>query len=190
MKFRLTLLNLLFALICITNTLAQSHDRRYEDIDKKNIIKINLLSPFLGTLSLQYEKIINDESSMQYGFYYFSGTLFAQSFPVLGFCFTPEYRFYLSESTPHGIYIQPYLRFARFWLTGKYANVSDNAFTGIAGGMVFGKQWLFKNKISMDLYAGPLYTKIFFVDNSSTRGLPNVANGYWIRTGLTLGYYF
>jgi hypothetical protein len=189
MIFRIFILLVLINILSVKFALAQEKIIHLSEIEKKNIIKINLLSPFLGTLSLQLERIINNESSVQIGFYYFSGTIINNSFPVGAICFTPEYRLYLDDEAPRGFYLQPYMRLGRFW---DDQNIKvKSTFTAAAVGLLFGKQWLFYDKFTLDIYAGPLYTKPF-LDNSSynIKDLPQLVNGYWLRAGFTAGYYF
>jgi hypothetical protein len=179
-------------LLCFILIFFASHaQNKYKEIDRKNILKINLLSPFLGTLSIQNERIINSESSIQLGFYYFSGVIFGHSIPVGAVCFTSEYRFYLVEEAPRGLYIQPYMRFGRYWEDKNYSNKVGSGFNAIAAGIVFGKQWIWADKFTFDMYVGPLYTFSFFDDPSfSTKDLYGPFKGYWFRSGITFGYYF
>jgi len=189
----LFLIILTLKLICLSNVSAQVNNHNYHisEIDKKNIIKVNMLSPFMGTLSFQHEKILNSESSIQNGLYYFSGTIFNQQVPARGVCFTTEYRYYLTGEAPQGLYLQPFFRIARFWNNDLTFSNSNSDFYGTAFGLVFGKQFLFYDKFVLDIYGGPLFTKLFF-DNKkvNTKDLPPMFNGYWIRAGLSIGYYF
>lgn len=177
---------------------AQTYQRKpLKEIEKRNIVKLNLISPFVGTLSIQNERVLDEESSIQLGLYYFSGSLFGTQYPEQGFCFTPEYRMYLSDEAPRGFYIQPYLRFARFWQeqASSFAsrnNTTGNAnFYGVAGGIVMGRQWVIADRVTFDMYIGPLYTKTFFDDPSiRSRDLPPMFNGYWFRGGITFGFMF
>src|SRR5688572_4547457 len=187
--------------VCIINLLFAMHlhaqgSLQLKEPDKRNIIKINLLSPFVGTLSMQYESILNNSSSVQLGVYYFSGELFGTQYPARGVCITPEYRFYLNDDAPEGFYVQPYFRLSRYWETNTppFAHsrgyLSSN-FYGTAAGIVFGKQWIIAKVICIDIYAGPLFTKLFFDNFTHYPGdLPPMLDGYWFRTGFTVGYYF
>lgn len=192
MKLRLLNIILFLNIIYLQNASGQikSERIRIEEIDRKNIIKINLLSPFMGTISLQHERILTKETSIQNGLYYFSGLVFNQQFSINGICYTSEYRYYLKDEAPKGIYLQPYFRVARFWNSdNRFVSKSSN-FYGGAIGLVIGKQWIFYDKFCLDIYAGPLYTKIFFDDKKlNTRNLPPMFDGYWLRAGLTVGYY-
>lgn len=192
MKYRFILTIVMLNIFCLSGLFGQINNARYKfkEVEKKNIIKINLLSPFLGTLSLQHERIINSESSFQTGLYYFSGLIYNQQIPVRGISITTEYRYYLVDDAPRGIYLQPFFRIARFWSNDP--SISNANFYGTVVGMVLGKQWIFFDKFSLDMYAGPIFTKIFFDKNTNInrRDLRPLLDGYWLRTGLTVGYYF
>ncbi|MEI6508260.1 MAG: DUF3575 domain-containing protein [Bacteroidota bacterium] len=191
MSFIKTILFITFLGLLFFESSAQKRRPAIKELDKKNILKVNLLSPFLGTLSVQYEKRIDNESSFQYGFYYFSGNVFGRYVGGEGVCFTPEYRYYLTESSPEGAYIQPYVRLGKFWQTTRTTGVSADNFYATAAGIVLGKQWIFRNKISFDMYAGPLYTKSFFSNPANNiQGYNPLLNGYWLRAGCTVGVYF
>lgn len=158
---------------------------------KKNLIKLNILSPFMGTVSLQYESIINEESSFQLGVYYFSGLVFTNDVYQRGICITPEYRLYLNTTAPEGIYLQPYFRVGRFWGEGPQRKNPDYTFSGVAGGIVFGKQWIYKNKISADAYIGPVYSHLFFDSGAADKkSFYPLGNGYWLRAGCSIGFLF
>jgi hypothetical protein len=136
MKSRTFLFIVIIFLIHSSDASAQVYGSRFElkDIDKKNILKINMLSPFMGTLSIQHEKIINSESSIQNGLYYFSGYILNQQLPARGICITTEYRYYLLDEAPKGIYIQPFFRIARFWNNDSSFSNSSGGFYGTAIG--------------------------------------------------------
>jgi hypothetical protein len=186
-----SLFTLLFAM-----HLSAQNSVHFKEPDKRNIIKINLLSPFVGTLSLQYESILTNSSSFQLGAYYFSGEIFGSQYPARGVCITSEYRFYLNDDAPLGVYIQPYVRISRYWETNTPSSNPSRVylshdFYGIAGGLVLGRQWILAKVICFDIYAGPLFTKVFFDNFTHYPGdLPPMLDGYWLRSGFTVGYYF
>ena len=191
MKLRILLILLILSTLSLSRSFGQNRFG-IKEIEKKHILKINLLSPFLGTISLQHEKIINNESSFQSGIYYFSGLVLNTQNPVKAICLTTEYRYYLVDEAPNGAYIQPFFRVGRYWEDNNFSGKLGSNLYGVAVGILIGHQWIIVNKFAVDLYAGPIFTKPF-LDNSAQvniRDLPVMVNGYWLRAGFTVGYYF
>lgn len=59
------------------------------------------------------------------------------------------------------------------------------------GGVVIGKQWIFKEKISLDIFIGPSYSSgNVKVESGQDTFDTGVFDGFGIRTGLTLGFAF
>ncbi|MBX2969347.1 MAG: hypothetical protein KF803_08240 [Cyclobacteriaceae bacterium] len=126
---------------------------------RARIIKFNLLSPIAETFSGAYENVFSPETSLQI-------SVFINAY---GFGVTPEYRFYLSATpAPSGVYIAPFLRY--FEVDGYDAT--------FGGGLVIGKQNLYKNKITIDAFFGPSYNT-FVIDEVFKFGL---------RAGITVGF--
>lgn len=159
----------------------------------KNLIKVNLLSPVVRTGSFFYERVLNEKSSLQLGFFYtgtsFSGTQFR------GIGLTPEYRFYLSESkqAPAGFFVAPFARYQNLKLSDKDdANISAT-YSSFGGGVCVGNQWLFKNQVSLELFGGPSFNATSFKgNNGATRDNFFLGNlGYFsFRFGIALGFAF
>ena len=152
-----------------------------------NVIKINILSPVVKTFNIQYEKKLSAASSFQLGFFYTGYSTGSTSFS--GFGLTPEYRFYLSDTeAPKGVYAAPFVRYQNFTLT----NGGDKGTLSlIGGGLILGKQWLFKEKFALDIFIGPSYssgsTKVTSGSNSFDTGS---FGGFSVRTGICFGYAF
>lgn len=166
MNFRLKSL-IIFALLAFnTSVFAQSNT------EKKNIIKINLLSPIVRTASLFYERVVSPNSSVMLGFYY---TGFKSGDTQLsGFGLTPAYRFYLSNKyqAPAGFYVSPYLRYQYFSLTETYSNfpgttTNTGTFRAFGGGLELGYQWIFRDIITLNIFGGIGYatTATSYSDN-------------------------
>jgi len=100
----------------------------------KSVIKLNLLPIGLGDYSFQYEYAFHKNMSGALGFSLLNLTGKLKSAlvdsmgitdsKVTGWAITPEFRFYPGEKkehqAPHGFYLAPYLRFAKYKVTGKY----------------------------------------------------------------------
>ncbi len=126
---------------------------------RARILKINLLSPLVEALTLAYENVLNPEKSIQLTVSIIPG----------GFVVTPEYRYYLSETyAPQGLYVAPYLR---------YYQIDEEGLLG--GGLVIGRQGLYKKKITIDGFLGPSV--------NSANPFEDEEIFFGLRAGLTLG---
>lgn len=159
----------------------------------KTAIKINLLSPVARTFNIAFERAVNDNGSFQLGFYYTG--LKVEDVKFSGFGLTPEYRFYLSQTpAPNGFYVAPFLRYTNYNLTAD--DTTDKAtFTSFGGGVVVGRQWVFKERVTFDLFIGPKYqSRDLKVTNTSGNADEtfdiNYLNSFGIRGGITLGIAF
>lgn len=194
--------------------------------DKKNSIKANLISPFFNVLTVFYTNYLDQERAFQVGVslmtdFKYSGSNGSggEDRKLNGQALTLEYRYNLSGNHSNSRYIQPFTRIINANFDAHYTNTSYyfdpvtnqyvNANKNInynesclsAGlGFLLGVQNTIKNKLVLDLYAGPVYS--FEVTTSSTRpaGVSEYSNrgglqdillkGYGIRAGLCLGFLF
>lgn len=158
---------------------------------QENALKVNIFSPLLRTLNLQYERVLSDNSSFQLGFFYTGVGIEETRFSGIGL--TPEYRFYLSDSpAPEGVYIAPFLRYQNFNLTEEFSSAKGSLNT-FGGGLIVGKQWIFKERIALDIFIGPSYSS-GNVNVSDGDGSVDFSTGFFsgfgVRTGLCLGIAF
>ena len=186
-----------------------------------NAVKVDIIRPIFNILALSFEHKLSESSSFQIGvagtFGYKDGGGFSNSDDpsTSGFAITPEYRFYLSEKHPalEGFYAAPYLRYQylsqsgtyygeyyynpnnpNYQPTGQKYEASLNSF-GL--GVVVGRHWIFKQKFSLDAYAGPGYTVTGVssdlpdgrVTKSDFLGYFDDVN-YDLRAGVTFGIAF
>jgi hypothetical protein len=103
---------------------------------KKNLIKTSLIMPLAETFEISYERGLTNDISLHFG----------AGFGEIMF-FNPQFRYFLSENTPApaGSFIAPYALIA-------------GEDPGVGGGVLVGHQRLFKDKISLEAYLGPLIT--------------------------------
>jgi hypothetical protein len=154
-----------------------------------NVAKLNMLSVLLKTANISYEKVINEEKSIQIGISYTNGINDGKEFK--GIQLTPEYRFYLSETdAPEGVFIAPHIRYsnhnAKDNITGEKADVLS-----FGGGIVIGKQWIFKEIISLEAFLGPAYS----IASVETEGQVEEfslypLDGFSLRSGIKFGFVF
>jgi hypothetical protein len=156
-----------------------------------NAIKINLLSPVARTLNLAYEHAINANGSFQLGFYY-SGVKVSDT-KLSGWGITPEYRFYLSSTpAPNGFYVAPFIRYSSYTAQDHTDNTINKAtVTQFGGGAVVGRQWVFKERVTFDMFIGPKYQNSSVkVTSGSDSFSGSLFNNFGIRGGITLGIAF
>lgn len=164
---------------CSSNIWAQS-----------NIFKLNIVSPIVRTASVFYERTLNDQSSLQMGFFY-SGYSDDET-KYRGFGVTPEYRFYLSETlAPSGFYVAPFLRYQAFDLEDK-VTADEATYSSFGGGLLIGRQWVFKQRVALDLFLGPSYFNgdVEAAEGSGDEFDVEAFDGFGLRTGITLGLAF
>ena len=158
----------------------------------QNVIKINIFSPVVSTLSLSYERALSTQNSAQLNFFYTGASIGETRFR--GFGITPEYRFYLSENkdAPAGFYVGPFLRYQNFSLTEELSDAKGSLST-FGGGVLIGGHWIFKEKFSLDTFIGPAYASgNVSVDDGSSDTSFDVGffDGFGVRFGVTVGYAF
>jgi hypothetical protein len=171
------------------------HTRDVGSISKK-IVKINPLSPIIGVINVHLEKQLHASDSYQAELFYFTGQVFNQQSDVRGVGVTFNYRFYITEEFPKGWYIQPFVRYQRYWPIGRGTNNSTRSSSSVNNnlqvggiGAVLGYQTLIVNGISFEIYAGPVYSKMFTSD-SQPKNTVSILNGPWLRAGITFGFLF
>lgn len=178
-KLHQTLLALLFITGFSSTAIAQN-----------TAIKINILSPIVSTASLFVEHAVGETSSIQLGGFYTGASIGETKFR--GFGITPEFRYYLSDQALDGFYLGPFLRYQNFDLTDDLTE-DEATFSSFGGGLVIGRQWLLKERITIDLFGGPAYNSqsIEVSDGSSEEQFDTGAfGGFGVRIGVTIGVAF
>lgn len=100
--------------------------------------------------------------------------------------------FYLSQtSAPEGVYAAPFLRYQKFNLEDKEFSDNSADFSAFGGGVVLGKQWVFKEKITLDIFLGPAYYSGKVSGESGDSSWDTDAfDGFGLRTGINFGFRF
>lgn len=179
--FALSLVAMMFLLIAVP--------AKAQDTPPQNLFKINLLSPLVRTGSFFFERAVSEDISVQLGFFYTGASIVDTKFR--GFGLTPELRYYLSEKhpAPRGVFIAPFARYQSFNLSDDFGN--EGSYSSFGGGLLVGTQTLFKNRISLDAWAGPAYStgKTKVTDGEDAFDLGSF-DGFGVRFGITVGFGF
>ncbi len=179
---------------------------------KRNGIKFNLLSPIFKNISVSSQHLITPTKSINITAGYmdfndFAGTDRYNTWCTKGFSFTPEYRTNYNGYGLNGFYAAPFLRYM-FYKTsydnkdfnGTVTSKGKGQFQSFGVGFVVGKQYIIKNNILIDFFAGPAYQ--ILLQNKRDYGTAYEINegdllsnaipsrylsGYSIRAGITIG---
>ncbi|MDW8330884.1 MAG: hypothetical protein RMK43_04475 [Cyclobacteriaceae bacterium] len=152
---------ILFIPLLFTMKVAGQSQSDIPDFRRAKVLKLNILSPVVETITLAYENVLTPEKSLQLTVSFIMG--------AGGFVITPEFRYYISETpAPQGVYLAPFLR---------YYQLEGGGILG--GGLVLGKQAIFKNKITVDGFFGPSVNTIDVIDENEVI--------FGLRAGVTIG---
>ena len=197
----------------------------------KNNFKANMLSPFYNSLNVSYERMLSSkQKSIQIGLNYmdFNGRLFSLaddyiSERVNGGSITFEYRNMFGDNGFDNIYIASFMRAMYYERNARYynydystmssSNFSDifhdkSSYLSLGIGAVVGKQFVFNDFITLDLFAGPAFQFLLMESRKATNETKNIPaevksntllseripnkyiSGYGIRAGLNVGFLF
>jgi hypothetical protein len=153
---------------------------------EKNVMKVNTLALIIRTGAVFYEREISDLTSVQLGIAYMNYKI--DELHLDGFGITPEFRFYIRKNALDGFYVGPYLRYNNF---GFDDNNSTGRYKAFGGGVLFGRQWIFKKGFVIDLFFGGHYTNsnITLTSGSEPPDFTRI-EGFSLRTGFALGFAF
>ena len=157
---------------------------------QKNVVKTSLLGPIIKTGSLSYERILGEKSSLQLGFLYTGAKIYGVKFN--GFAVTTDFRYYLSKTrAPDGLYLGAFVRYIDVDLDEEATNTSG-MLQSFGGGVVVGRQWIFMERISLDIFVGPEYIPGEIDAVSGDSGELQISGSFGLlpRFGLNLGLVF
>jgi len=178
------------AVIVLFSVAISVNAQKEESKSKSNAIKVNLFSPIVKTGSFFYERAVSDKSSAQLGVGFTSYN--RSGIKISGLFFTPEYRMYLSGQSLDGFYVAPFARYQNLKIEDNSGSTEAKAtLSTYGGGVTVGRQWLFGNIVSFDIFAGPSYNSgSVKVTDGDEVSVPGSFRGFGARVGLTLGVAF
>jgi len=174
---------LVLMLLCLILTKAWSQT------EQKNIIKANPISFLISTGSAFFEHKIDNNHSWQLGLAYMGYT--DLSIKYSGIAITPEYRIYFQKNAMSGLYVGPFLRYQNYKLTNDMNATAK--YTSFGGGVLFGRQWVYRKGFVLDAFAGPIYNagSLSNITDAAIFNKPGFGiDGFGIRAGLSLGFGF
>ena len=174
---------LVLMLLCLILTNAWSQT------EQNNIIKVNPLSFLVATGSAFFEHKIDNNHSWQLGLAYVGYADLSSKFS--GIAVTPEYRIYFNNNAISGMYVAPFLRYQNFKMTNEMNATAK--YTSFGGGVLLGRQWVYRKGFVLDAFAGPIYNagKLSNISDAAIFNKPGFGfDGFGIRAGLSLGFGF
>ena len=174
--------------------------------DGTGVIKTNPWGWFAGQYQFGYEHFLSEKASVQLlpGAIYSTGTVsindsivgFFESYTVTrsGFIVIPEFRYYLSDEAPDGVYIAPFGRFRTVTATVDEDPQSTRRRQIMGGGFVLGYQHQLASGLTGEVFIGPQFKSI----NTSFTGAYEQyddldlgeSDGTGIRFGINIGFGF
>ncbi len=133
------------------------------EAERKSCIKLNMLSPVMSTLNIAIETQTADDYTVQLGFAYMNHPTYANTNGLTkAFFLTPELRYQLGETKNGYAFIGVFGRYnnmeyteseRKFLVTRK----ATSNYQSIGGGIVIGQKLMYKNRVAIELFAGPVY---------------------------------
>jgi hypothetical protein len=173
------------------------------DVDDmpQNVIKLNIPSLAVGTISMFYERVLNEQMSVQLGASYTSiKSDWLLNVQYRGYAITPEFRYYFTATeAPRGLFVAPFARYRYSDVTGSItrdgnqlpANAKISAYgAGIMiGGQIVGRH------LSVDAFLGPsLNARSVKVATPNVTEkefpVPNILGVFGLRAGIAVGFAF
>jgi hypothetical protein len=123
----------------------------------RNVVKLDLISPFTGGIQLSFERALNERRSFQITSSFVSKGAAGYN-TTRAFAIQPEYRFYVSNwvEAPTGVFVGPSLSYmnAKQSYFGNLATISMNA---LGAGASIGYQHIIRERISLEGSLLPMY---------------------------------
>jgi hypothetical protein len=153
----------------------------------KNSIKFEPLAAIFRTASVSYERAISDKSSLGLGFLYTNITLYGSKYD--GYAITPEYKFYTKGNAIKGVYLAPFARYQDYLIKNE---TDKGSLKGFGGGILLGRQWIYRSGFTLDLFFGPIYNTATYKPEFGNQVLKDntLVKGMSVRAGVSIGVSF
>ena len=174
---------ILLLLITSISLYSQSCKRAGNESSYNHIIKTNLL----GMFTLFYEHPVTNKMTFQVGLQYNPESLPKKGSVVTSIATEIRYYFLRNKTLPGGLFLGPYLKFQYMDVTDAEKKANIKAF---AGGLNFGYQYIFKNGITSEIFAGAGYNILKDINTDFPADFPGSDFNYDIRLGVGFGYAF
>lgn len=172
--------------------------------DGTGIIKVNPMGWFAGQYQLGYEHFLSEKVSVQLlpGAIFSTTSLglsdgnFISSYSATrsGFIVIPEFRYYLSDETPDGVYVAPFGRFRSVTTKVDEDPQSTRRREIMGGGFVLGYQHQLANGLAGEVFIGPQFKSSSQSYTGAYEQYDDLdlgeSDGTGIRFGLNVGFGF
>ena len=168
------------------------------------VIKTNPFGWFAVQYQFGYEHFLSEKTSVQLlpGGIYSMGTVsindslagFFEDYGAtrVGFIVVPEFRYYLGDVAPDGLYVAPFGRLRSVKTTVDEDPMSTKTRRSIGGGFVLGFQYQLANGLTGEIFLGPQFKSTDSIYTGSYEqyddlGFDDDSDNTGIRFGLTIG---
>ncbi|MCX6187153.1 MAG: DUF3575 domain-containing protein [Bacteroidetes bacterium] len=182
--------------------------------DAENCIKLKLIPLALSTVSLQYERALNEKMSAacDVNFLFYStttdlGSLTGGKLSYTGFGLSPEFRYYPGEEALKGFFVGPYLTYFNMGIkaegtdaSGRTGSAELTGMTAMGGGALLGWKWIIADVFAIETHVGVSYLSMttpttidvkYSDGTKKTEAFPSISlTGTLPTAGVSLGYAF
>ncbi len=224
MKRKYSIIFMLLLAVITANAQEAKPAKKAEPL-KQNAIKINPISPFWDAVQLSYLRRTSDDVAFNFSLGYMNYTpsndfrTYANENTVAVFI-APEIRYYLENKHVENFYVSGFARYINMTYSGDVTIATPAPFTmiytlehreavynSLGIGILAGKEFIYKNRIILDGFVGPVYSFLLTQQDGFPKGTGNnnttntdlsiaqmfsnnMLRRYGIRAGFTIGYMF
>ncbi|MGB0525880.1 MAG: DUF3575 domain-containing protein [Flammeovirgaceae bacterium] len=154
-----------------------------------HIVKLNITSPLVSTITVAYSHPILDEKTSVQGTVSITYGYETEGQNITGWAIGADYRKYLwMIGKQNGIYCSPFLRYQRLTLQQITGTIQRNA-SILTAGAVLGRQWVFSNRFVLDGFIGPSLNTASLKPSAESLKMERL-RGLRIRAGFAVGLLF
>ncbi|MFY8035403.1 MAG: DUF3575 domain-containing protein [Flexibacteraceae bacterium] len=167
---------------------------------RMHTVKVNLHAPWFNSFYMAYEHVLSDDITAGTDFFILGNKY--DDVKWSGFGISPEIRFYFKSNVYSGYYIAPYVRYQYAKITDAITKTTSTGSTVIEErieregrhqlfgfGMNFGHNFVFNDRVCIDVYAGPQFQRKHISGEARPRSAYFNAV-YFARVGVNIGFRF